>query len=183
MYDCRASVPTRGLSLVAVSGGFSPLQRALPGLSCCRAWAPGRAVFSSCSVCASFPKVEGKVAQSFRLFPTPRTIHTVHGTLQARILEWVAFPFSRRSPRPRHQTQVSCTAGGFLPAEPPRKPKNTGVRSLSLLQGVFPTQEPNRGLLHCKRILYQLSYEGSPGMWNIPGLGVELCPLHWKADS
>ena len=42
---------------------------------------------------------------------------TVHGILQARILEWVAFP---------------------------------------LLQGIFPTPELNRGLLHCRQILYQL---------------------------
>ena len=41
--------------------------------------------------------------------------------------------------------------------------QNTGVRSHSLLQGIFPTQEPNMGLLHCRRILYQLSYQGSPG--------------------
>ena len=39
--------------------------------------------------------------------------------------------------------------------------QNTGVCSLSLLQGIFPTQEVNRGLLHCRRILYQLSYQGS----------------------
>ena len=39
---------------------------------------------------------------------------TVHGILQARILEWVAFPFSRASSRPRDQTQVSHTAGGFF---------------------------------------------------------------------
>ena len=51
-----------------------------------------------------------------------------------------------------------------LPAEPPGKPKNTGVGSLSLLQGIFPTQESNQGLLHCKWILYQLSYQGSPIM-------------------
>ena len=44
-----------------------------------------------------------------------------------------------------------------LPAEPQGKPKNTGVDSLSLLQGIFPTQESNRGLLHCRRILQQLS--------------------------
>ena len=36
--------------------------------------------------------------------------------------------------------------------------QNTGVASCSLLQGSFPTQESNRGLLHCKWILYQLSY-------------------------
>ena len=39
--------------------------------------------------------------------------------------------------------------------------KNTGVCSLSLLQGIFPTQESKQGLLHCKRILYKLSYQGS----------------------
>ena len=36
--------------------------------------------------------------------------------------------------------------------------QNTGVGSLSLLQGIFPTQKPNRGLLHHRQILYQLSY-------------------------
>ena len=36
--------------------------------------------------------------------------------------------------------------------------QNTGVGSLSLLQGIFPTQGSNPGLLHCRRILYQLSH-------------------------
>ena len=49
-----------------------------------------------------------------------------------------------------------------LPAEPHGKPENIGVGSLSLLQGVFPTQESNQGLQHCRWILYQLSYRGSP---------------------
>ena len=40
--------------------------------------------------------------------------YTVHGILQARILEWVAVPFSRRSSQPRDQTQVSHIAGGFF---------------------------------------------------------------------
>ena len=39
--------------------------------------------------------------------------------------------------------------------------QNTGVGSLFLLQGIFPTQESNPGLLHCRQILYQLSYQGS----------------------
>ena len=47
-----------------------------------------------------------------------------------------------------------------LPAEPQGKPKNTGVGSLSFLQQLFPTQGLNRGLLHCRLILYQLSYQG-----------------------
>ena len=40
--------------------------------------------------------------------------------------------------------------------------RNTGVGSLSLLQGIFPTQGSNPGLLYCRRILYQLSHHGSP---------------------
>ena len=47
-------------------------------------------------------------------------------------------------------------AQGIL--EPQGKPKNTGVGSLPLLQRIFPTQESNQGLQHCRRILYQLSY-------------------------
>ena len=48
-----------------------------------------------------------------------------------------------------------------LPAEPQGKAKITGVGSLSLLQRIFLTQESNRDL-HCRWILYQLSYQGSP---------------------
>ena len=40
--------------------------------------------------------------------------------------------------------------------------QNTGVGSLSLLQGIFPTQDLNPGLPHCRWILYQLSHKGSP---------------------
>ena len=147
---------------------------------------------------------------------------SVHGISQAKILEWVVIPFSRGSPQPRDLTSLSCTAGDFLllshqaspmkvkaaqscltlgphglyspwnfpgqntgvgslsllqgifptqgsnpgfplqadslPAEPQGKPKNTGVGSLSLLQWVFLTHELDRGLLHCRQILYQLSY-------------------------
>ena len=52
-----------------------------------------------------------------------------------------------------------------LPAEPQGKPKSTGVGSLSLLQRIFPTQELNWGLLHCRKFLYQLSYQGSPSIF------------------
>ena len=40
--------------------------------------------------------------------------------------------------------------------------QNTGMAILSILQGIFPTQGSNPGLLHCRRILYQLSHKGSP---------------------
>ena len=49
-----------------------------------------------------------------------------------------------------------------LPSEPPGKPKNTGAGSLSLLQGSFLIQELNQGVMHCRQILYQLNYQGSP---------------------
>ena len=73
--------------------------------------------------------------------------------LQARILEWVAFPFSRGSAQPRSPSLQADS----LPAEPPGKPKDTGVGSLCLLQWIFLTQESNQGLLHCRWILNQLS--------------------------
>ena len=87
---------------------------------------------------------------------------TVHGILQARILEWVAFPSAGVLPNPVIEPRSPALQVGSLPAEPQGKPKNTGVGSLSLLQGIFLTQEWNRGLLHFRWILYQLSYQGSP---------------------
>ena len=158
---------------------------------------------------------------------------SVHGILQARILEWVDIPFFRGSSWPRDRTQTFCdgrwilyhqatwealiiksmkkkwkslsrvqlfeTLGtiqfmefsrqeywsgwpfpspgdlpnpgieprsaalqvDFLLFEPLGKPKNIGVGSLSLLQGIFLTQESDWGLLHHRQILYQLSYQGS----------------------
>jgi len=50
--------------------------------------------------------------------------------------------------------------GLYIPWNSPGQ--NTGVGSLSLLQGIFPTQGSNPCLLHCRRILYQLSHKGSP---------------------
>ena len=55
-----------------------------------------------------------KVAESCPTLCNPMDYYTVHGTLQARILEWVAFPFSRGSSQPRDQTEVSCIAGRFF---------------------------------------------------------------------
>ena len=64
--------------------------------------------------------------------------------------------------QPRDQTQISSLQVDFLPSEPPGKPKNTGVGSLFFLQEIFPTQESKQGLLLCRQVLYQLSYQGSP---------------------
>ena len=79
--------------------------------------------------------------------------------LQARIMEWVAFPFSRGSSQPRDRTQISCIAGGFFTSWATREAQEYWrLGSLSLLQGIFPPQELNWDLLHCRWILYQLSY-------------------------
>ena len=73
--------------------------------------------------------------------------------------------------------------------------QNTGVVSLSLLQRIFPTQGSNPGLLHCRWILYQLSYQGSPknhrtrtkaklymitSFWGLPSPGsLWIKSVHW----
>ena len=84
--------------------------------------------------------------------------YTVLETLQDRILECVVIPFSNPGIKPRSPTLRADS----LAAAPPGTPKNTGVGSLSLLQGMLLTQESNRGLQNCSWILYQLSYQGSP---------------------
>ena len=64
---------------------------------------------------------EVKVTQSCPTLYDPMD-YTVHGILQARILEWVAFPFSRGSSQPRDRTQVSHIAGGFFTSWATGKP-------------------------------------------------------------
>ena len=59
---------------------------------------------------------EVKLTQSC-LTPCDPIEYVVHGSFQARILEWVAIPFSRGSSQPRDRTQVSCKAGRFFTRE------------------------------------------------------------------
>ena len=70
--------------------------------------------------------------------------------------------------------------------------QNTGVGSLSLLQGIFPTQGLNPGLPHCRPILYQLSHTGTQEYWSgepipspeqLPDPGVTLGSLALQIDS
>ena len=58
-------------------------------------------------------KVKVEIAQLCLTLSNPMG-YTVPGILQARILEWVAFPFSKGSSKPRNQTGVSCIAGRFF---------------------------------------------------------------------
>ena len=71
-------------------------------------------------VSCPFEHVTVKVAQSCPTLCNPMD-HRVYGILQARILEWVAFPFSRGSSQPRDQTQVSCIAGRFFTSRATRE--------------------------------------------------------------
>ena len=90
-------------------------------------------------------------------------------------------------PDPGIEPRSPTLQADSLPSEPPRKPKNTGVGSLSLLQGNFPIQESNQGLPHCRWILYQVSYLGSPEHGHRKGLiflyffGVHITP--YKHDA
>ena len=68
--------------------------------------------------------------------------------------------------------------------------QNTGIGSLSLLPGIFPTHGLNPGLLHCRQILYQLSHKGSPRImeWvaypsptDLPNPGINLGSPAWQA--
>ena len=81
--------------------------------------------------------------------------YTVLGILQARILEWVFqyFPSPGDLSNPGIKPRAPILQVDSLPAEPQGKPKNTRVGSLFLLQRIFPTQESNCGLRHCRQIL------------------------------
>ena len=101
-------------------------------------------------------EVKVKVAQSCLTLCNP-VDYTVHGILQARILEWAAFPSSGDLLNPGIEPRFPALQADSLPAEPQGKPRNTEVGRLSLLQRIFPTQESNQGLLYCRWILYQIS--------------------------
>ena len=77
---------------------------------------------------------------------------------------WSGWPFPSPGdvPNPGIKPRSPTLQEDSLPAEPQEKPKNTGVGSLSLFQGIFPTQGSNPGLPHCKQVLCQLSHKGSP---------------------
>ena len=98
------------------------------------------------------------------LFVTPWIIQSMEFS---RPEYWSGYPFPSSGDllNPGIELRSPTLQADSLPAERPGKPKNTGVGSLSLLQQVFPTQESNQGLLHCRRILYQLTYQGILSWW------------------
>ena len=70
------------------------------------------------------------------------------------------FPSLGNLPNPGVKPRYPTLQTDSLQAEAQGKPKNTGVGSLCLHQQIFPKQESNQDHLHCRLILYQLSYEG-----------------------
>ena len=103
---------------------------------------------------------------------------SVHGILQARILEWVAISFSIMSHMCNALYVCICMKWTLLswvwlfatswmvafqsPVSMDSPGQNTRVGGRSLLQGIFPTQGSNSGLPHCRQILYHVSHQGSP---------------------
>ena len=135
--------------------------------------------------------VHAKSLQSCLTLGTPwNTLpgSSVHGILQARILEWVAMPSSRRSSQPRMeprspslQADSLCLSHQEAHSGEDRQANNPfpgswssslpgssvheilqGVGCQFLLQGILPTQGSNAGLLHYRQILYCLSHQVSP---------------------
>ena len=70
--------------------------------------------------------------------------------------------FSGESESERHSVVSDSLRPHGLHSQWNSPGQNPGVGSCSLLQGIFPTQESNLGLLHCRQILYQLNHQGSP---------------------
>ena len=96
-----------------------PILPEAPGLALCEElklgykWLLSKQVTNETLLYSSGNSEWVEVAQSCPTLCDPMD-YTVHGILQARTLEWEAFPFSRGSSQPRDRTQVSCIAGRFF---------------------------------------------------------------------
>ena len=104
--------------------------------------------------------VKVKVLSHVRLFATPWTRESVEFS-RPEYRSGSPFSSPGNLPNPRIEPRSPALQKDSLLAEPPGKPKNTGVGSLALIQQIFLTQKFNQGLLHCRQILYQLSDQGS----------------------
>ena len=122
-------------------------------------------IFVATSTCWSlrwwlaFFRNKVKVTQLCSTLRSPMD-YTVHGILQARILEWVAFPFSRGSSQPRDQTQVSHIADRFLTCWASREARILKWAAIPS-PGDLPDSGNKPGSPTLQAILYQLSCEGS----------------------
>ena len=142
---------------------------------------PGKNTGVGCHFLLQCMKVKSEVVQSCPTLSDPMDCSppgsSVHGIFQARVLEWGAIFFYNYNMKmsmnkinflscvEERMVVVVKVAQSCLTLRPPglyspwNSPgQNTGVGSLSLLSGVFPSQGSNSGLPHCRRILYQLSH-------------------------
>ena len=99
--------------------------------------------------------------------------HIVHGILQARILEWVAVPFSRDLPNPGIRPRSSSLQVDSLPAEPEGKPKNTGVAASAAAAAATA-----KSLQSCPTLCDPI--DGSPSSSAVPGI-LQARTLEWVA--
>ena len=114
----------------------------------------------------------GEVTQSCLTLCDPMD-YTVHWILQARILEWVAFPFSRGSSQPRDWTQVSLIAGRFF--------TNWTIREAHMLWGMCPIQCISQDI-HWNIIHIQCCTHSGDYLWPLACIYLgHLCPCQPKA--
>jgi len=118
---------------------------------------------------------------------TPWTVgSSIYGILQARILEWVAIPFSRGSSWPRDRTQVSCTAGRFFTTEPPGKPSESYGGSIFRFLGNLYTFLSGKAMApHSSTLAWKISWAEEPGRLQSTGLQTRLSDftftfMHWR---
>ena len=111
-------------------------------------------------------EVKSKSLSHVQLFATPWNIRSMEFS-RPEYRSGLPFPSPGNLPNSGIKPRSPALQADSLPSEPQGKSKNTGVGSLSLLQQIFPTQELNWGLLHCRWSLYQLSYVGNPGTHSI----------------
>ena len=145
---------------VQISGvtGQERRWRVIPG--CHRAFAPAVAVWGTFLLSTSHFSCKAKfVCQTLK----SKLLKTVSPLMQCGtpgFNPWVGKIPWRRKWQPIPVFLPGESHGLSSPWNSPGQ--NTGMGSLSLLQGIFPTQGSNSGLLHCRQIFYQLSYQGSP---------------------
>ena len=120
--------------------------------------------FLTCIQVSDLVSAKCKVAQSCQILSDPPWTVACQASLSMELPKpgyWSGYLFpSPRDPNPETEPKTLALQAIYLLSEPPGKPKNTGVRSLSLLQGISQSQDSNWRLLHCRRILDQLSYQG-----------------------
>jgi len=108
----------------------------------------------------------------------------VHGILQAGILEWAAFPFSRGSSQPGDRTQVSCIAGGFFTSWATREAlgriKRLWNRKKQLLGVQSAAATAAKSLQSCLTLCNPI--DGSPSGSPVPGI-LQARTLEWVAIS